>query len=64
MISLSALHDRGWTDKMVRDYGLEPDVTKTNPHYRSAAPMKLYDLDRVERIESGAWFQEQYAASI
>ena len=63
-ISLSSLKDRGWTDKMIRDYGLEPDMEKTNPHCRSAAPMKLYDLNRIVRIESGTWFQEQYAASL
>lgn len=48
---------------MIRDYGLEPDETKTNPHYITAAPMKLYDLNKVERIESGAWFREHLAAS-
>ena len=63
-ISLSALKERGWTDKMIRDYGLEPDMEKTNPHYRSAAPMKLYDLNRIAQIEAGTWFQEQYAASL
>ena len=63
-ISLSSLKERGWTEKMIREYGLQPDREKTNPYYRSAAPMKLYDLNKIIQIESGTWFQEQYAASL
>ena len=63
-ITLSTLKGRGWTDKMIRDYGLEPDMEKTNPHYNCAAPMKLYDLNKIENIEAGAWFQKEYAASL
>lgn len=28
-----------------------PDVLLTNPHYRTAAPMRLYFLDRVKELE-------------
>ena len=35
------------TDKMFRSIG-EPDELAKNPHYRTAAPMKLYFRERVE----------------
>ncbi len=35
------------TDKMLKEIG-EPDLLKRNPHYRSAAPMKLYLIERLE----------------
>jgi hypothetical protein len=57
-ISLSALLDRGWTRAMVTRLLGEPDTRKPNPRYRSAAPMRLYALERVERCESGTEFQE------
>src|SRR5690606_26832702 len=34
------------------------DKTKRNPHYRSAASMKLYEKERVERIEAIDAFKE------
>ena len=49
---------------MIRDYGLEPDLEKPNPHYRGGAPMKLYDINRIAQIESGSWFHERYVASL
>lgn len=64
MITLSELRDRGWTAKMIKDYGLQPDELKDNPHYLCAAPMKLYDLRRIKRIESRAWFKKRYAESL
>lgn len=43
---------RYWTDKMIQDLLGGPDATARNPHYRSAAPMRLYLLSRVDAIES------------
>ena len=43
---------RYWTDKMIQDLLGEPDEMVDNPHYRSAAPMRLYLLSRVDAIES------------
>ncbi|MHA2231013.1 MAG: hypothetical protein ACXAB4_00755 [Candidatus Hodarchaeales archaeon] len=37
----------GLTDSMFRDIG-EPDLIRPNPHYRSAAPMRLYLIERLE----------------
>ena len=37
------------TDKWIRELG-EPDKTAPNPHYKSAAPMQLWAVERVERF--------------
>ena len=52
-ITPTGLRDkRYWTDKMIRDLLGEPDRTAPNPHYRSAPPMRLYLLDRVDAIDA------------
>ena len=43
---------RYWTDKMITDLLGEPDKVVPNPHYRVAAPMKLYLMSRVKAIET------------
>lgn len=54
---------RGWTESMVKKFLGEPDATKTNPMYKCAAPMKLYDVKRVERIERSKSFREYMEAA-
>lgn len=46
------LKDRGWTLSAITKFLGDPDRTKPNPMYRSAAPMKLWDKTRVEAVES------------
>ena len=48
-------------DKYVTLSGLKgrrggPDKTARNPHYRSAVPMKLYRMERVEVVEAQGQF--------
>jgi len=43
--------ERGWTDKLLKIFLPEPDLKRPNPNYRSAAPMLLFDLDKVKTIE-------------
>jgi len=50
-ITLSTLRERGWTPKLIERVLGAPDLEGENPHYTRAAPMKLYDLARVERAE-------------
>lgn len=51
-VTLTGLRSkRGWTDKMIREMLGDPDKTATNPHYSTAAPMKLYLVKRVEAME-------------
>jgi hypothetical protein len=54
----SKLVEQGWTDALVTKFLPEPDQIKSNPHYRLAAPMKLYLKERVERIEATDQFKE------
>ena len=45
------ISERGWTKGLISELLGEPDVFVDNPHYKSAAPMRLYFLDRVKHIE-------------
>jgi hypothetical protein len=47
-LTMTGLRERGWTDAMIREYLGEPDATRPNPRYSSAAPMKLYLAERAE----------------
>jgi hypothetical protein len=48
---MSSLKTRGWTQLMVEKFLGAPDQLAKNPRYRSAAPMRLYSLARVEEAE-------------
>lgn len=50
-VSLAGLRDRRWTAALVRAFLGEPDKLARNPHYRKAAPMRLYLLARVVEVE-------------
>lgn len=55
-LSLAGLKDRGWTPALIQRFLGEPDETAPNPHYRTAAPMRLYLVSRVEACEqTEAW---------
>lgn len=53
------LKARGWTEAMIRDLLGEPDVLADNPHYKSAAPRRLWLLRRVEAAEAAPEFTER-----
>lgn len=57
-IPQSELMSRGWTKSLIERFLPEPDKTKQNPRFRSAAPMKLYSLQRVQDTETSAAFIE------
>ena len=46
------LKQRGWTDRLIKQYLGNPDQTKVNMHYQSGPPICLYDADRVHVAES------------
>jgi hypothetical protein len=48
---------------MVRDLLGEPDRTARNPRYRGGPPMRLYDIDRVVRVEATPEWEARRAAS-
>lgn len=51
MVTSTGLADRGWSRELIDQFLPEPDMVKRNPVFRSAAPMRLYALKRVKRIE-------------
>lgn len=54
------LKNRGWTDGMIKKFLGDADMTKPNPHYKSAAPMCLWSAKRVNQAErSDAWKAER-----
>ena len=59
--SMAGLKQRGWTAAMIRDHLGEPDAYADNPHYRSAAPMRLYHRERVEKAEQNEGFADRKA---
>ncbi|MFD1212277.1 hypothetical protein ACFQ36_09530 [Arthrobacter sp. GCM10027362] len=55
--------ERGWTDTQIRTFLPEPDKLARNPRNRKAAPMKLYALERVLRIEASEEYRQAREAS-
>jgi len=55
-ISAPGLKARGWTEAMIRGLLGTPDVLTDNPHYKSAAPRRLWRLQKVEAIEASPEF--------
>jgi DNA mismatch repair protein MutH len=51
LLTTAQLKERGWMPALVKKFLGVPAATKPNPHYRSAAPMRLYALARVEACE-------------
>jgi hypothetical protein len=51
-IGAPGLRQRGWTEAMIRDLLGDPDLTADNPHYKTAAPMRLWRLQRAEAVEA------------
>lgn len=62
-ITPTGLKARGWSEAMIKQYLGEPDELKPNPYYKSAAPMRLYSLKRVEKVEKSKKFIEAKAAA-
>lgn len=58
-LTVAGLRERGWTDAMIREYLREPDATRPNPRYWSAAPMKLYLTERAESAEASPEWAER-----
>jgi hypothetical protein len=60
-LTMAVLRERGWTDAMIREYLGEPDATRPNPRYSSAAPMKLYLTERAQAAEASPGWAERKA---
>ena len=55
-IGAAGLKQRGWTEAMIRDLLGDPDLYADNPHCKSAAPMRLWRLQRAAEIEAAPEF--------
>lgn len=62
-VSLAGLKARGWTPALISTFLGAPDLVRDNPHYRSAAPMRLYALARVEAVEATDAYQQAVQAT-
>lgn len=51
-IGAPGLKARGWTEAMIRDLLGKPDLYADNPHYKTAAPRRLWLLRRAEAAEA------------
>lgn len=60
-VTVAALKERGWTPAKIRDWLGPPDQTAKNPIYSTAAPMRLYNLERIEAAEAeqAEWFSKR-----
>lgn len=57
------IFERGWTKSGVAKFLGEPDEERTNPHYKKAAPVKLFLRSRVTAIEETSAFNDWLAKS-
>lgn len=62
-ITKSTLKERGWTERAIEQFYPVCDRLAPNPMFKKAAPMRLYDLSRVEETERSGPFQAFLQAS-
>ena len=58
-IGAPGLKARGWTEGMIRDLLGDPDLLTDNPHYKTAAPRRLWCLQKAEAAEATPEFAER-----
>lgn len=58
MITQSTILERGWTKSMISAFLPDP-IERENPHYKRAAPMKLWELETVEAMEQTEAFKQK-----
>ena len=51
LVKSEIVRNRGWTDNHIDPFLGAPDQTRPNPYRVSGAPMRLYDVTRVEDVE-------------
>jgi hypothetical protein len=63
--AIKGYKERGWTPALVKKFLDSPDAIKPNPSSRSAVPMPLYSLARVEvREQEDSWKQAAAKATV
>lgn len=51
------LQRKDWTEKAIKTFLPQHDKEVKNPKYKSAAPSKLYELEKVEAVENSEGFK-------
>jgi hypothetical protein len=51
------IKERNWTKTKIDEWLKEPDMEKSNPHYKSASPMRLFLASRVHAQERNKRFK-------
>lgn len=49
---------RDWPNTLIMKFLPIPNTTKNDPIFKTAAPMKLYNINKVKRIERSQSFKE------
>lgn len=60
LLTKTAVLARGWTASLIRDYLGEPDARSPNPHFRKAAEVCLFKLERILAAEK----RDDFAAAL
>lgn len=63
-LSAAGLRARGWTAGMIRRLLGEPDLRRANPYFRTAPPIRLYSVERVEAVERSEEFRAVAAVAV
>ena len=58
------IKSRNWTIGLIKKHLIEPDLIKSNPHYKGSNKMRLFLLERVDLIENSSEFMSDYEKSI
>jgi hypothetical protein len=63
-LTQSSLKERGWTDKLILNVLVAPDLLKPNPHYKAGPQMKLFLEERVLTGEASEEFKNHTINSV
>jgi ribosome-associated protein YbcJ (S4-like RNA binding protein) len=63
IVKTEIIKTRNWTESLIKKHLGEPDLLKTNPHYKSGSQMKLFLLERVIQVENSKEFQVDFEKS-
>ena len=63
IVKSEIIKTRNWTESLIKKHLGEPDLLKTNPHYKSGSQMKLFLIERVLKVENSKEFQDDFEKS-
>jgi hypothetical protein len=63
IVKTEIIKTRSWTETLIKKHLGEPDLLKSNPHYKGGSQMKLFLLERVIKVENSKEFQVDFEKS-